>query len=104
MEQNFNDLMKEAQKMQEKMQQIQEQLKNSTVYGEAGGGMVKITMSGTHDVLKVEFADSVMDKPKDIIEGIVQAACNDAVQKVEKKSKEEIGNLAKGFNLPLGEK
>lgn len=98
--QNLNNLMKEAQKMQQRMQEAQEQLSQLVVVGEAGGGMVKIEMNGRHDVTKVKINQSLMEEDVEMLEDLLAAAVNDAVRRVEKLSKEKISQLTAGLNIP----
>ncbi len=97
---NLGNVMKEAQKMQEKMQEAQKELANLTVTGEAGGGLVSIMMNGRHDVSKVTINQNLMEEDKEMIEDLVAAAVNDAVRKVEEASKAKIGQLTAGLNIP----
>ncbi|CDZ77942.1 Nucleoid-associated protein YbaB [Legionella massiliensis] len=98
--QNLGNLMKEAQKMQQRMQEAQEQLSKLIVEGESGGGMVKIKMNGRHDVVEVKIAATLMEEDVEMMEDLVAAAVNDAVRKVEKASKEKISQLTAGLNIP----
>ncbi|WP_106478579.1 YbaB/EbfC family nucleoid-associated protein [Phytohalomonas tamaricis] len=98
----MGNLMKQAQEMQEKMQQVQEEIAQQEVQGEAGAGMVKITMNGRHDVTKVELDPSVMEEDKDFLEDLLAAAVNDAVRKVETNSKSKMEDITNGMNLPPG--
>ena len=98
--QNLNNLMKEAQKMQERMQDAQKELGLLVVTGESGGGMVKIEMNGRHDVISVKLNSSLMDEDKEMLEDLFAAAVNDAVRKVEAASKKKIGELTAGLNIP----
>lgn len=100
MNQNLGNLMKEAQKMQQRMQEAQEQLSKLSVIGKSGGGMVEIEMNGRHDVLKVKISASLMEEDVEMLEDLVAAAINDAVRKVEKASKEKISQLTAGLNIP----
>ena len=100
MNQNLSNLMKEAQKMQQRMQEAQEQLSKLCVIGKAGGGMVEIEMNGRHDVSKVKINPSLIEEDIEMLEDLVAAAVNDAVQKVEKASKEKISQLTAGLNIP----
>jgi len=97
---NLGNLMKEAQKMQAKMQDAQQQLTEMLVVGEAGGGLVKIQMNGRHDVKKVNINQNLMDEDAEMIEDLVAAAINDAVRKIEKASKDKISQLTSGLNIP----
>ncbi|MBA2657821.1 MAG: YbaB/EbfC family nucleoid-associated protein [Tatlockia sp.] len=100
MNQNLGNLMKEAQKMQQRMQEAQEQLSKLIVDGESGGGMIKIKMNGRHDVVHVKIAATLMEEDVEMMEDLVAAAVNDAVRKVEKASKEKISQLTAGLNIP----
>ena len=98
--QNLNNLMKEAQKMQERMQQAQQQLTDMSVNGESGGGIVKVKMNGRHDLTEVKINKSLIDEDVEMLEDLVAAAVNDAVRKVEKASKDKISELTAGLNIP----
>ena len=97
---NLNKLLEEAQKMQDKMKAAQEELTLLSVEGKAGGGMVKVTMNGRHDVSKVTIAPSLLDEEVEILQDLIAAAVNDAVRQVEKVSKEKINQLTAGLNIP----
>jgi DNA-binding YbaB/EbfC family protein len=98
--QNLGNLMKEAQKMQQRMQEAQQQLSELIVTGESGGGMVKIKMNGRHNALKAEISKSLLEEEVDMLEDLVVAAINNAVNKVEAASKEKITQLTAGLNIP----
>ena len=100
----MGNLMKQAQKMQEDMQKVQEELANAEVIGESGAGLVKVTMTGRHDIRRVEIDPSLMEEDKEMLEDLLAAAVNDAVRKVEQNSKEKMGDLTSGMNLPAGMK
>lgn len=100
MNQNINNLMKEAQKMQERMQQAQQELGDLKVQGESGGGKIIVIMDGHHAVLSVKVDVSLMDETPEMMGDLFAAATNDAVRKVEKKSKEKISQLTKSLNIP----
>ncbi|MDQ6916873.1 MAG: YbaB/EbfC family nucleoid-associated protein [Pseudomonadota bacterium] len=95
-------LMKQAQTMQENMKQAQEAIAAMEVEGEAGGGMVKIVMTGRHDVKRVTIAPSLLAEDKDMLEDLVAAAMNDAVRKVEAASQQKMAGLTAGMPLPPG--
>jgi DNA-binding YbaB/EbfC family protein len=96
--------MKQAQAMQESMQKAQEELASLEVTGESGGGMVKVTMTGKHEVRRVAIDDSLLADDKDMLEDLVSAAINDAVHKVEATTQERMSGLTSGLNLPAGMK
>ncbi|WP_227369686.1 YbaB/EbfC family nucleoid-associated protein [Halomonas sp. M20] len=98
----MGNLMKQAQEMQEKMQQVQEEIAQAEVLGEAGAGMIKVTMNGRHDVSKVEIDPSLMEEDKEMLEDLLAAAVNDAVRKVESASKAKMEEATSGLNLPPG--
>lgn len=98
----MGNLMKQAQEMQEKVQQAQEEVARAEVTGEAGAGMIKVTMNGRHDVSKVDIDPSVMEEDKELLEDLLAAAVNDAVRKVEANTKERMEEATAGLNLPPG--
>jgi DNA-binding YbaB/EbfC family protein len=100
----MGNLMKQAQQMQEKMQKAQEELANSEVTGESGAGLVKITMTGRHDIKRVELDDSVMSEDKELLEDLLAAAVNDAVRKIEEQNKSQMSSMTAGMGLPPGMK
>ncbi len=97
----IGNLMKQAQQMQANMQKAQEEMARIEVTGQAGGGLVKVTMTCRHDVKRVEIDDSVMDD-KEMLEDLVAAAMNDAVRQVEKTVQEKMSSLTAGMGLPAG--
>lgn len=97
--QNLGNIMKEAQKMQQRMQEAQKQLSQLVVKGVSGGGMVEVEMNGRHEVNKFKINPSLMDDVE-MLEDLVTAAFNDAVRKVEQASKQKISELTAGLNIP----
>lgn len=98
----LGNLMKQAQQMQANMQKAQEELANVEVTGQAGAGMVKITMTGKHDVKRVQIEDSLFDDDKDMLEDLIAAAINDAVRQVEKTTQDRMaGMMPPGMKLPF---
>ena len=96
-------LMKQAQQMQENMKKAQEQLALVEVEGQSGAGMVKVTMTCSHDVRRVVIDASVMDD-KEMLEDLVAAAFNDAMRRAEQVSQERMAGFTSGLNLPAGMK
>ena len=96
-------LMQQAQKMQQEMQKAQEELASLEVTGEAGGGLVKITMNGKHAVHRIQIDPSLMDD-KEMLEDIVTAAVNDAVNRVAATTQERMSEMTAGIPLPPGMK
>lgn len=105
---NMQQLMQQAQRMQEQMQKqmakAQEELANAEIKGESGAGLVKVTMTGRHDVKRVEIDDSLLKEDKEMLEDLIAAAVNDAVRKVEAYSQSKMGAVTQGLNLPPGMK
>lgn len=99
---DINELMKQAQSMQKNMQDMQAQLASAEVTGEAGAGLIKVVMTGRHDVKRVEIDPSLMTEDKEILEDLLAAAVNDAVRRVEDHSKVHMSKLTGGMPLPDG--
>ncbi|HEC12053.1 MAG TPA: YbaB/EbfC family nucleoid-associated protein [Acidiferrobacteraceae bacterium] len=96
----LSNLMKQAQEMQENMRKAQEELASIEVTGNAGGNLVSVIMTCRHDVKRVVLDDSLMSDDKDVVEDLIAAAVNDAVQKVEKATGEKMAGLTGGLNIP----
>lgn len=95
---DFNAIMKQAQKMQERLQQ---QMENVKVEGSAGGGMVTVTMNGSRKVLGVKISPEVFSSGDvEMLEDLILAAVNVASQKVDEAMKEQLGGLAGGLGIP----
>ena len=100
---NIAQLMQQAQKMQENMQRAQEELAQLEITGNAGGGMVSVTLTGRMECRKVRIDPSVISDPE-MTEDLVAAAINDAVNKVNAASQEKLGSATAGMQLPPGMK
>ncbi len=99
---SMTDLMQQAQKMQAEMQKAQEAAASVELTGEAGAGLVTVTMTGRYDVKRVAVDDAVLSEEKAVLEDLLAAAVNDAVRKVEANNREAMSGLASGLNLPAG--
>lgn len=97
---NMNQLMQQAQRMQEAMQKAQEALASIEVSGAAGGGLVSVTMSCNHQVRRVNIDPSLIGDDRDMLEDLVAAAMNDALRKVEQATQEHMGGALGGMKLP----
>ena len=97
-------LMKQAQAMQDNLRKAQEELATIEVDGEAGAGLVKVTMTCRHDVKRVSIDPSLLADDKDMLEDLVAAAFNDAIRRAEATSQEKMGKLTAGMPLPPGMK
>ena len=100
---NMNNLMKQAQKMQRQMEENQKALEEKEFTAAAGGGAVEVTVSGKREVTKVKLAEEVVD-PDDIemLQDLIVAATNDAMNNAAKLSEERMGALTKGMKMPGG--
>jgi len=100
---NIAKMMQQAKKMQENMKQMQAEMAAMEITGEAGGGMVKVMMSGDQIVHRVDIDPSVwQEQDKDLIEDLVAAAFNQASQKVSEIQKQQQQGLMAGMPLPPG--
>ena len=100
----IGQLMKQAQQMQENMQKAQEEMASIEVTGESGAGAVRRTMTCRHQVRGVEIDDAMIGDDKEMLEDLITAAFNDAIQKVEKTVQEKFSGMASGMGLPPGMK
>lgn len=98
----LGNIMKQAQAMQEKMQQAQEELAHTEVEGSSGGGLVTVIMTCRHDVRKINIDDDLLSEEKAVVEDLLAAAVNDAVRKVEKTTQEKMSGMTAGMGLPAG--
>ncbi len=96
----INALMKQAQKMQEQMEKMREELNNIVIEGSAGGGLVKVRMNGKHEAVKVELDPSLFEEDRDMAADLIAAAINDASRKLETATSEKMGEVAKKSGLP----
>jgi nucleoid-associated protein EbfC len=98
---DMNSLMQHAQQMQQKMETLQEELRQKTASGSAGGGMVTVTANGRNEILSIEIEENVFSTyDKEMIQDLIVAATNDALRKVKKMGKEEMTKLTGGLNMP----
>jgi hypothetical protein len=98
----LGNIMKQAQKMQADLQKAQERLAKEEVTGESGGGLVKVTLNGRHEVRRVEIDDSLLGDDKEMLEDLVAAAMNDAVHKVAEKTQNSMSDVTSGMGQPPG--
>jgi DNA-binding YbaB/EbfC family protein len=98
----LGNILKQAQKMQEDLQRAQEELARQEVVGEAGGGMVKVTMTGRHEAKRVEIDPSLLADDKEMLEDLVAAAVNDAVKRVTEMAQENMSEITAGLPFPPG--
>lgn len=98
----LGNIMQQAQKMQEDLKRIQEEIGAMEVTGESGGGLVTIVMTGKREARKVSIDPSLVGEDKDMLEDLVAAAINDGVGKVAKMKKEKMSQITAGLPLPPG--
>ena len=99
---DFTDLITQAKKMQEKMQQTQEALKKIEVEGISGGNAIRVIMNGDGELKKISLDENLLKESKEIVEDLIVAAHNDAKFKLKKKTSEEISKVTGGISLPPG--
>ncbi len=98
---NLTEMLKKAQEMQSKMGDMQSGLADMTVEGEAGAGMVKVTLNGTGEMKNVSIDDSLFStEDREVLEDLIVAAHNQAKAKVADAAAEQMKNLAGGMGLP----
>ena len=100
---NIAQLMQQAQKMQENMQRVQQEIAAMEVTGSAGGGMVNVTLSGSKECRKVRIDPSVLSDPE-MAEDLIAAAFNDASNRIDAASREKMAGATAGMPLPPGVK
>lgn len=98
---NIAQMMKQAQAMQTKLADLQNQLASTEFTGQAGGGAVQVTLTGKHEARKIQIDASVMDD-KDMLEDLLMAALNDANKKIDEQTSGETGKMMGGMGLPAG--
>ena len=97
---NFSDMLSKAKAMQEKMKEVQDQIKKIEVEGEAGGNLVKVILSGDYELKSITISDQAKKENQEIINDLIIAAYNNAKENLKKKSTEELSKVAGGLNLP----
>jgi DNA-binding YbaB/EbfC family protein len=101
---NIGNILKQAQAVQENIQKAQEQVAQLTATGEAGGGMVKVTLNGKHEAARVEIDQALLGEDKEMLEDLIAAAINDATHKVGVAVNEKMAGAMAGLSLPPGMK
>ena len=102
MAKGMGDMMKQARVLQEKMAKMQEEMGTKTIEASAGGGMVKVTMNGKHEVRRVEIDESLVGDDREMLEDLIASACNDANRRIAEKMEQSMSGLTAGLNLPPG--
>jgi hypothetical protein len=101
---NMNQFVKQAQAMQANLQKAQAEIATLEVTGESGGGMLKVTMTGRHEVKRVQIDPSVSAEDREMLEDLIAAAINDAVHRVESATQAKMSSVMGGMSLPAGMK
>ena len=93
-------MMKKAQEMQKEMTRIQKEIEELEIDGQSGGGMIKVVVNGKKNVLSINIDSQVMNEDKEMLEDLILSAINQALDNIDKISKEKMGPLASGLNIP----
>jgi DNA-binding YbaB/EbfC family protein len=101
---NIGNILKQAQAVQENLKKAQEQVGALTATGESGGGMVKVTLNGRHEAVRVEIDPALLGEEKEMLEDLLAAAINDATRKVGVAVNEKMSGAMAGLSLPPGMK
>lgn len=102
MKAGLGNIMKQAQQMQENLKKVQDEIAQAEVMGESGAGLVKVTMTGKHDIKKVQIDRSLAADDMEMLEDLVAAAVNDANRRIESMTQEKMAQFSSGLNLPPG--
>jgi DNA-binding YbaB/EbfC family protein len=97
-------IMQQAQRMQEDLQKARDEIARLEVTGESGAGLVRVVMTGAHDVRRVVIDPSLFGDDRQMLEDLVAAAVNDAVRRVEQATRDKMSGLTAGLGLPPGMK
>lgn len=99
--QNFNTIMKQAKKMQERMGQLQKELETKTVEADAGGGMVRVVVNGKYEIVSLKIEKEVVN-PEDIemLQDLIVAVVNEGIRKAQEMASSEMSKITGGLNIP----
>lgn len=98
----LGNMMQQVQELQKQMEQNQKELADKEVVGVAGGDIVKITMNGQQQVKKIDIDHDMIDGDHEMMEDLLVAAFNDALNKIQELQKMDLGALTQGMQLPPG--
>lgn len=100
---NLNQMMKQAQQLQQKMAEAQERLNKTEMTGSSGAGLIQITINGKSELKAIKIDPSLIDpSEKEVLEDLIIAAFNDAKHKIEAHIAQEMADVTGGLNLPAG--
>jgi len=99
--QNFNTIMKQAKKMQERMANLQKELEMKTIEAQAGGGMVRVVVNGKFEIVSLKIEKEVVN-PEDIemLQDLIVAAVNEGIRKAQEMASSEMAKITGGLNIP----
>lgn len=99
---NMGQLLQQAQKMQREVERVQEEIKNSTIEATSGGGVVKVTIDGSHELRSLTIDPQAVD-PEDVemLQDLIIAACNEATRKLEEFSASKMNEVTGGAKMPF---
>lgn len=98
---NMNNMMKQVEKLQKQMAEMQDDLKNQEVSATSGGGAVEAVVNGNKELVRITIDKEVIDpEDKDMLEDLILAAVNEALRNAEEKVNREMGKLTGGLNIP----
>ena len=98
---NFNDMIVKAKEMQQKMQEVQRNIKLIEVEGSSGGNLVTVILTGDYEIKSIKISDEAKKENLEVINDLIIAAYNNAKENLKKKSSEEISKITGGINLPF---
>jgi DNA-binding YbaB/EbfC family protein len=98
---NLEELMKQAQQVQQRMEAVQREMVDARVVGESGAGLVKITLNGRCEAVALEIDPSLKSESIQVLQDLIVSAINDAVQRVEQRNVERVSELTSGMDLGL---
>src|SRR5665213_1848296 len=101
---NMNQFVRQAQAMQANLQKAQAEIATLEVTGESGGGMIKVTMTGRHEVRRVQIEPAIAGEDREMLEDLIAAAINDAVHRIESATQAKMSAVMGGMSLPPGVK
>ena len=94
-------MLSKAKAMQEKMKDVQDQIKKIEVEGVSGGNLVKVVLTGEYEIKSIRVTESAKNESQEIINDLIKAAYNNAKENLKKKSSEELSKITGGLNLPI---
>jgi len=104
MKSGLGNLMKQAQQMQDNVKKLQDELATTEIEGQSGSGMVRVIMTGRHEVKRVTIDPRLLSEEREMLEDLVAAAVNDATRRVEAMTQEKMAGVTAGLPLPPGMK